>query len=84
MNNAGFGVRGHVPQYAAHRLLAMVQVAADPAADRSGGRFLPGMVARGRGGVLNVGSTAGFEPGPNLAVYYATKAYVLSFTEVRL
>ena len=43
--------------------------------------FLPGIIERGRGGILNVGSLAGFQPGPNLAVYYATKAYVLSFTE---
>ena len=43
--------------------------------------FLPGMIERGRGGILNVGSTAGFQPGPNMAVYYATKAFVLSFTE---
>jgi short-subunit dehydrogenase len=39
------------------------------------------MVERKRGGILNVGSTAGFQPGPNMAVYYATKAFVLSFTE---
>jgi short-subunit dehydrogenase len=39
------------------------------------------MVARGRGGVLNVASTAAFQPGPLMAVYYATKAFVLSFTE---
>jgi short-subunit dehydrogenase len=38
-------------------------------------------LARHRGGLLNVGSTAGFLPGPGMAVYYATKAYVLSFTE---
>ena len=43
--------------------------------------FLPGMIERGRGGILNVGSTAGFQPGPNMAVYYATKAFVLSFSE---
>jgi short-subunit dehydrogenase len=43
--------------------------------------FLPGMLDRGRGGVLNVASTAAFQPGPNMSVYYATKAYVLSFTE---
>ncbi len=43
--------------------------------------LLPGMVARGRGGVLNVASTAAFQPGPLMAVYYATKAYVLSFSE---
>jgi len=44
-------------------------------------RFLPAMVERRRGGVLNVGSLAGFQPGPYMAVYYATKAYVLSLTE---
>ena len=43
--------------------------------------FLPGMVERNQGGILNVGSTAGFQPGPLMAVYYATKAYVVSFTE---
>ncbi|MFC4424578.1 SDR family NAD(P)-dependent oxidoreductase [Deinococcus navajonensis] len=44
-------------------------------------RFLPGMVERGRGRVLNVASTAAFMPGPLMAVYYASKAYVLSFSE---
>jgi short-subunit dehydrogenase len=44
-------------------------------------RFLPPMLERGRGRVLNVASTAGFIPGPLMAVYYATKAYVLSFSE---
>ena len=43
--------------------------------------FLPAMVARGRGRVLNVASTAAFQPGPMMAVYYASKAYVLSFSE---
>jgi len=43
--------------------------------------FLPGMIERRRGGVLNVASTAGFQPGPLMAVYFATKAYVLSFSE---
>jgi len=43
--------------------------------------LLPGMLERRRGGILNVASTAAFQPGPNSAVYYATKAYVLSFTE---
>ena len=42
---------------------------------------LPGMRERGAGAILNVASTAAFQPGPNMAVYYATKAYVLSFTE---
>src|SRR5205085_572611 len=43
--------------------------------------LLPGMVARRRGRILNVASTAAFQPGPLMAVYYATKAYVLSFSE---
>jgi len=44
-------------------------------------RLLPGMVARKRGGVLNLASTASFQPGPLMAVYYASKAYVLWFSE---
>ena len=43
--------------------------------------FLPSMISRRRGGILNVASTAGFQPGPGMAVYYATKAYVLSLSE---
>ncbi|MFS4460937.1 SDR family NAD(P)-dependent oxidoreductase [Bdellovibrio sp. HCB2-146] len=43
--------------------------------------FLPEMVQRKSGGILNVASTAAFQPGPYMAVYYATKAYVLSFSE---
>jgi short-subunit dehydrogenase len=43
--------------------------------------YLPGMLSRGRGRILNVASTASFQPGPLMAVYYATKAYVLSLSE---
>ncbi|NOZ94705.1 MAG: SDR family oxidoreductase [Acidobacteria bacterium] len=43
--------------------------------------LLPGMVERGRGRILNVASTAAFQPGPGMAVYFATKAYVLHFSE---
>jgi short-subunit dehydrogenase len=43
--------------------------------------LLPAMVARGSGRILNVASTAAFQPGPLMAVYYATKAYVFSFSE---
>jgi short-subunit dehydrogenase len=45
------------------------------------GLLLPGMIERKRGGVLNIASTAAFQPGPHMAIYYATKAYVLSFSE---
>jgi uncharacterized protein len=80
VNNAGFGSIGAVSDLALERQLSMIQVnvAALTGLTRL---FLPGMIQRRRGGVLNVGSTAGFQPGPNMAVYYATKAYVLSFTE---
>jgi short-subunit dehydrogenase len=44
-------------------------------------QVVPGMVSRGRGRVLNVASTAAFQPGPFMAVYYASKAYVLSFSQ---
>jgi short-subunit dehydrogenase len=44
-------------------------------------RFLPGMTARGRGGVINIGSAAGFSPGPGMALYFASKAFVRSFTD---
>jgi hypothetical protein len=43
--------------------------------------LLPGMIERKRGKILNVSSTAAFQPGPMMATYYATKAYVLSFSE---
>ena len=43
--------------------------------------YWPGMLARKRGGVLNVASTASFQPGPLMAIYYASKAFVLSFSE---
>ena len=43
--------------------------------------FLPDMIDRGAGKILNVASTASFQPGPTMSVYFATKAYVLSFSE---
>jgi len=80
VNNAGFGSAGAVAELPAQRQVDMVQVNVG-ALTHLTRLFLPGMLQRGRGGVLNVGSTAGFQPGPFMAVYYATKAYVLSFTE---
>ena len=80
VNNAGFGQVGPVAEIPLERQLdeVRVNVLALLCLTRL---FLPGMLQRGRGGVLNVASTAAFQPGPFLAVYYATKAFVLSFTE---
>ena len=80
VNNAGFGARGAVAELDTGRQLEMVRlnVEALTALTRF---FLPGMLERRRGGVLNVASTAAFQAGPFMAVYYATKAYVLSFSE---
>jgi hypothetical protein len=80
VNNAGFGALGPFDQLDAARQTEMVQVNV-AALTHLTRLFLPGMVARGKGGMLNVASTAGFQAGPYMAVYYATKAYVISFTE---
>jgi short-subunit dehydrogenase len=80
VNNAGFGAWGKFARLPLQRQLEMLQVNIT-ALTQLTGLFLPGMVQRQRGGILNVASVAGFLPGPGMAVYYATKACVLSFTE---
>lgn len=80
VNNAGFGALGRVADLDTQRQMDMVQVNVT-ALTHLTCLFLPGMIERRRGGVLNVASTAGFLPGPGMAVYYASKAFVLSFTE---
>ena len=80
VNNAGFGAHGAFGELPLQRQLEMIQVNLAALTELTG-LFLPGMLARKRGGVLNVGSVAGFVPGPGMAVYFATKAYVLSFSE---
>jgi short-subunit dehydrogenase len=80
VNNAGFGAQGRFVELPLERQLEMLQVNITSLTYLTG-LLLPGMVERRRGGVLNVASTAAFQPGPGMAVYYATKAYVLSFTE---
>ena len=80
VNNAGFGANGAFAGLPLQRQLEMIQVNITALTNLTG-RFLPGMIERRRGGVLNVGSVAGFLPGPGMAIYFATKAYVLSFTE---
>jgi short-subunit dehydrogenase len=80
VNNAGFGASGAFAELEPARELEMIQVniAALVALTRA---FLPAMIERRRGRILNVGSTAGFTPGPFMAVYYASKAFVNSFSE---
>jgi short-subunit dehydrogenase len=80
VNNAGFGAHGAFVEMSLPWQLEMLQVNITALTELTG-LFLPGMIQRRRGGILNVGSVAGFQPGPGMAVYYATKAYVLSFTE---
>lgn len=80
VNNAGFGDLGSFADADMGKILRMVQVNVTALTELTG-LFLTGMRVRGRGAVLNVGSVAGFQPGPLMAVYYATKAYVNSFSE---
>ena len=80
VNNAGFGARGSVADLPLERQMELVQVNVT-ALTHLTRLLLPGMLERKRGGILNLSSTAGFQPGPNMAVYYASKAYVLSLTE---
>jgi uncharacterized protein len=80
INNAGFGDWGLFGRADLERQLSMIQVNVT-ALTQLTRLMLPGMIRRRRGRVLNVGSTAGFAPGPLMAVYYATKAYVISFSE---
>jgi len=79
VNNAGYGLFGRAVQRDRSDQLDMITVNIRALTDLSL-RFSDQMI-RNRGGLLNVGSIAGFMPGPGMAVYYATKAYVLSFTE---
>ena len=80
INNAGLGIHGPFEQASEADDMKMIDlnITALTTLTRA---FLPGMLERGRGGVLNVASTASFQPMPYFAVYAATKAYVLSFSE---
>jgi len=80
VNNAGLGRVGAFAEGPLDAQMVMVDVNVR-ALVRLTHAFLPGMLARKRGRVLNIGSTAGLQPGPFSAVYYATKAFVNSFTE---
>lgn len=80
VNNAGFGARGLFAELDLDRQLAILRVNVD-ALTHLTRLLLPPMLERRRGGILNVASTAGFQPGPYMSVYYASKAYVLSLSE---
>ena len=80
VNNAGFGASGPVADIPLDRQRAMLQVNITALTELTR-RYLPDMLARRSGRILNVASTAAFQALPGLAVYAATKAYVLSFSE---
>jgi short-subunit dehydrogenase len=80
VNNAGFGEYGEFAEMAEQEVLGQIQLNIT-ALTHLTRLFLPGMLARREGKIMNVASTAAFQPGPLMAVYYATKAYVLSFSE---
>jgi short-subunit dehydrogenase len=79
VNNAGFGLLGHAATLDRSQQLAMIDLNVRVLTDLSL-RFVDSL-ARHKGGILNVASVASFMPGPGMAVYHATKAYVLSFSE---
>ena len=79
VNNAGFGLFGKAIELDRAEQLGIIDVNIRALADLTL-RFAPS-VSKHRGGVLNVGSIAGFLPGPGMAMYYASKAFVISFTE---
>ncbi len=80
VNNAGYGVSGAFASSGWEDVQGMMQLNMTSLVALSY-RLLPGMRARKSGGILNVASTAAFQPGPNFNVYCATKAFVLSFSE---
>ena len=80
VNNAGLGAVGRFDQADPLRIGEMLQVNVVALTELTR-LLLPGMVARRHGKVMLVASTAAFQPGPRMAVYFATKAYVLSFGE---
>jgi hypothetical protein len=80
INNAGFGAFGEFAQMSNNEILGQIQLNITALTELTR-LFLPAMLSRRSGRIMNVASTAGFQAGPLMAVYYATKAYVISFTE---
>lgn len=80
INNAGFGLVGKFWELGEQEQVDMVELNVTALTHLSR-LFLPSMIQRRRGQIMNIASTAAFQPGPLMSVYYATKAYVLSFSE---
>ncbi|AWI57298.1 SDR family NAD(P)-dependent oxidoreductase [Sinorhizobium fredii] len=80
VNSAGYGLRGSATLLPVDDQLGIVDLNIRALTDLTL-RFLPGMVMRGSGGVINLGSVASFTPGPYMALYYASKGFVRSFSE---
>lgn len=80
INNAGLGLQGSFHQLSVERQLGLVDLNCAAVVELSHA-FLPGMLARSFGGILNVASTAAFQATPMMATYGATKAFVLSFSQ---
>jgi hypothetical protein len=80
VNNAGFGHQADFAPSPRERMTEMVRVNCEAVVDLTS-LFLSGMTQRGRGSVINIASTAAFQPLPGSAVYAASKAFVLSFSE---
>jgi short-subunit dehydrogenase len=80
VNNAGFGLIGRFAEADGKRLRQMIDLNVGTLTDLCRA-VAPGMIERKSGAILNVASTAAFQPGPKMAVYFATKAFVLSLTE---
>lgn len=80
INNAGFGDYGSFYTSSYDKVSEMIQVNVSSLTQLTR-LFLPSMIQKAQGYVMNIASVAGFVPGPYMAVYYATKAYVLSFSE---
>jgi short-subunit dehydrogenase len=80
VNNAGFGLTGRFAELDGKRQRQMIDLNCGALTELAH-TVLPGMIERKSGAILNVASTAAFQPGPGMAVYFATKAFVLSFSE---
>lgn len=80
INNAGFGLRGAFVEMDHRRVREMVELNCTAVMELCQ-LVLPGMIQMRRGAILNLASIAGFQPGPWMAVYYATKAFVVNFSE---